>query len=267
MKKVYLFVIIVLVNQLANLNFANAQTNLILNPGFEAGLAPWEAYSGLNDGSHASIDSTGGYTGANLLVITTPEAFADGEGGAGVGQNGIPCTIGNYTYSASIKGDSTYLGVILKGLDSDDFEFVRWVGGSDALAKDNPDNWEKVTYTFDIVPEAGDKDLKLRLFIYSIKQSSGSKVMVDDVSLILNYATGVSKFKEELVKIYPNPVVDKLHIILASANSEVSIYNASGKLISKNIFLNTTGVIDVSGFAKGVYIVKINNTDAQKFVK
>ena len=241
--------------------------NKIVNPGFEDGLAPWEAYSGFNDGSHASIDSTGGYTGAKLVTITTPAVFASGESGAGIGQNGIPCIKGNYTYSAKIMGDSTYLGVILKGLDADGFEFIRWVGGSDAAAKGNPDAWENVTYTFDIVSEEGDTDLNLRLFIYSIKQSPGSKVMVDDASLILNYGTGIPKSDKELVTVYPNPVVDKLHISLVSANSEVSIYSATGKLISKTFIPQTIGVIDVSGLARGAYIVKVDNKCVQKFVK
>jgi len=62
-------------------------------------------------------------------------------------------------------------------------------------------------------------------------------------------------------------VVDKLNIGLASANSEVSIFSVSGKLMSKTVLQNTTGVIDVSGLAKGMYIVKVNNKYAQKFVK
>ena len=241
--------------------------NVILNPGFESGLAPWLAYSGLKDGSHASIDSTGGYTGAKLLVITTPAKFASGEGGAGVAQNDVPAQPGgNYTYSAWIKGDSTYIGVIEKGLDSDGIKFIRWIGGSDAAAKAKPGTWEKVTYTFDL-PNDGETNVTFRLFVYSIKKRIGSQVLVDDASLVKNYMTGISKTNEEALMVYPNPVVDKLNISLNSGISEVSIYDISGKPICKNTFANTSVSLNVSNFAKGVYIVKINNKYFHKIVK
>jgi len=88
---------------------------------------------------------------------------------------------------------------------------------------------------------------------------SGNSVGMDEFS---NYG-----FK---VNIYPNPIIDKLTI---ETNSKImqnlEVYNLLGELVFRTNILNLK-IIDVSGFPKGIYFLKLNNekeTLTRKFVK
>jgi len=244
-----------------------AQENLIINPGFEDGLVPWEPYSGLKDGMHVSIDSSGGYSGNNLLKITTPAEFASGELGAGVAQDSIPCSPGNYSYTAWLMGDSTYLGVILRGLDSFGDPFIRWIGGSDWEIKASPDKWEQVSYNTNITISEGETNLFLRLIIYSNKQEAGTVVAMDDISLHANSPSDVATYDKGTINVYPNPVENVLYLKLLSAESRISLYDLSGKLHFEKMFPTTSGALNVSSLAGGMYIILVNDIYFQGFVK
>jgi hypothetical protein len=79
--------------------------------------------------------------------------------------------------------------------------------------------------------------------------------------------SAVSSNKVNSVKIYPNPVVDDLNVFLNQPNSKITIYNSVGSKIDE---LNVQGnfiKVDVSGYAHGMYYVKVNNDSVVKFIK
>lgn len=70
------------------------------------------------------------------------------------------------------------------------------------------------------------------------------------------------------VKLYPNPVSDRLFFKSAEQVENISIYNVNGQLIKQVI--ETTNGIDVSVLSSGLYMIQIktsNNTINQKFIK
>lgn len=70
------------------------------------------------------------------------------------------------------------------------------------------------------------------------------------------------------VKLYPNPVSDRLFIKSTEQIEGISIYNINGQLIKQAI--ETTNGIDVSVLPSGLYMIQIktsNNTINQKFLK
>ncbi|MAB49094.1 MAG: hypothetical protein CMC05_10735 [Flavobacteriaceae bacterium] len=70
------------------------------------------------------------------------------------------------------------------------------------------------------------------------------------------------------VKLYPNPVSDRLFIKSTELIEGISIYNIKGQLIKQTI--ETTNGIDVSVLPSGLYMIQIktsNNTINQKFLK
>ena len=72
---------------------------------------------------------------------------------------------------------------------------------------------------------------------------------------------------KSILKIYPNPVVDKLFIQGLSNPTKVSIYNILGKLV---ITKTTSNDIDVKNLQSGLYIIKIIDTKGEvvrKFIK
>jgi len=61
-----------------------------------------------------------------------------------------------------------------------------------------------------------------------------------------------------LFEIYPNPATDKLFIDV-SMNSEIEILNAEGQILKSMLVNNSHAIIDISGFAEGLYFVKVKN--------
>jgi len=96
---------------------------------------------------------------------------------------------------------------------------------------------------------------------------------VGDNGTILKYtkASGIDEnnYHSGILNIYPNPTTDKI-TIEASQNSVVEISNSLGQLIKTLVADENKTNIDVSGFTKGIYILKVQNADGvvmKKFVK
>lgn len=78
---------------------------------------------------------------------------------------------------------------------------------------------------------------------------------------------------ETTVKIYPNPVQEFVNIEILGDNAinNVAIYDVQGRLV-KDFTSEINGVvgsmqINISEFAKGIYILKVNNTNVERIVK
>lgn len=89
------------------------------------------------------------------------------------------------------------------------------------------------------------------------------------VTTTLDYEPSVSTSIENnknLVGLFPNPAVDVIYISNIN-NANVDIYNVAGKLVKTISNYNSNEAINISELAKGVYFIKINNTQSLKFVK
>ncbi len=76
------------------------------------------------------------------------------------------------------------------------------------------------------------------------------------------------------ISLYPNPATSTLTLNLAEIknlqNTTVSIYDIQGKLLLQQNILQPQTELDISGFAKGIYIIKVTNekeTIQSKFIK
>ena len=72
-------------------------------------------------------------------------------------------------------------------------------------------------------------------------------------------------------EIYPNPAFDELNIIINSIVSEqypqdYSIYDLSGRMLAKGVITESHAAIDISGIARGLYIIEAGN-QRQKVLK
>ncbi len=73
--------------------------------------------------------------------------------------------------------------------------------------------------------------------------------------------TGIEKFKEYGINIFPNPSTGKFTIEIENNYSvtDVSVIDLSGRIIYNELFNNDNSKeIDLSGFAKGMYILQLN---------
>jgi hypothetical protein len=125
--------------------------------------------------------------------------------------------------------------------------------------------WFNLHVTFDQIKPTTDQKIQ---FMFS---KDDGTIYLDSISLIseADYAlipTAIAQNNAASFKVYPNPAVNKLHVDLSTANSTVAIYNSVGIKMEETVVNGTHHVFDVSRYAKGLYIVKANNS-VVKFVK
>jgi hypothetical protein len=102
---------------------------------------------------------------------------------------------------------------------------------------------------------------------YSLTVIEG--VIVD----ILKPAVGLPENPENVndcILIYPNPVKDKLNILINDSNISnftINIYTITGQTVYRDFQKNKHLVIDVSNYSKGVYFVNIICDHAYKYKK
>lgn len=82
----------------------------------------------------------------------------------------------------------------------------------------------------------------------------------------------VEHHKKQIINIYPNPVTDKLHIILAKNYDykEVHIFNVLGQLIAVKNISSSENIIDMEGLDSGVYVLELvlgTNSHSVKVLK
>lgn len=64
------------------------------------------------------------------------------------------------------------------------------------------------------------------------------------------------------MKLYPNPVVDMLHIDISIADNQyatVELLGVDGKLLYKHTLTSATNTVDVSHYKQGMYLCRVNN--------
>ncbi len=113
--------------------------------------------------------------------------------------------------------------------------------------------------------------------IYTVTVSNGNSIDVDDVTVIVDETcSGISnRSNEKESKLYPNPTEGVLNIELAnfSYESVISIFDLNGRLVYSEIVDNYSPIkifkhqINLSNFGKGIYYVKLSNSNYKEAKK
>jgi hypothetical protein len=100
---------------------------------------------------------------------------------------------------------------------------------------------------------------------------SGSAVVVKFKYIIGNSINDYSKNNTHFLNLYPNPASDKVTIITdMTEHSVISIYNLQGEILLQQQIQQSKTNIDISGLAKGVYILRLNSNawvEVSKLIK
>ncbi|MBW1296391.1 ELWxxDGT repeat protein [Aquimarina litoralis] len=81
------------------------------------------------------------------------------------------------------------------------------------------------------------------------------------------------QIQDELIKLYPNPVIDHIRISETPSNNRLSIYDVNGQLVKRIFDYTKDEIIDVTGLQSGIYMVEIlyfdyrGKTIVRKFLK
>jgi hypothetical protein len=125
-----------------------------------------------------------------------------------------------------------------------------------------------------LIGEYSANDIPTELFVYNdevyFRFVTNSEGQTNGWELMYNTSVlGVEGDVFDDLTIYPNPANEQLNIVGLIDNSDIVIYDLSGKVL-KEIFANSRVSIDISDLASGVYFVRIqsnNITEVLKFVK
>lgn len=149
--------------------------------------------------------------------------------------------------------------IIEKSIDDNIFSEIGFVPGAG-------NNSGFLTYTFiDDNPVGGYNYFRLKQIdddgTYTYSKIVTASCLIDD-------------FSYPIISIYPNPTKDNIHIIgsnLAGDNISIEVYNVINELIlstTEYISLgNMNVIINMTGLAPAMYIVKITSIDYQKIIK
>ena len=87
-----------------------------------------------------------------------------------------------------------------------------------------------------------------------------------EMDVTVGGSVGIDQKSVETLKVYPNPAVNELNVVLSSENTTVSIYNSVGQKIEQVVVSGMEYKFDISSYAAGIYFVKTGASIA-KFVK
>jgi hypothetical protein len=87
----------------------------------------------------------------------------------------------------------------------------------------------------------------------------------DKVSKVALATLMVTSVVEPKITLYPNPTSHRLTLEGLQSDFPYAIYNLSGKKVEQGVSLNQN--IEVSHFAAGVYVLKVNRKTILKFIK
>ncbi|GAA0876892.1 hypothetical protein GCM10009118_33020 [Wandonia haliotis] len=79
-------------------------------------------------------------------------------------------------------------------------------------------------------------------------------------------STGMENNTEDQFLMYPNPVKDQLFIELVGTTT-IQIYSVHGEVVLDQTGISGTSVVDVNGFAPGVYLIRMGSGVTHKFIK
>jgi len=99
----------------------------------------------------------------------------------------------------------------------------------------------------------------------------GAVYYIDDVSVELDTTQGVENvaFNKPDIIIYPQPTRDLITINVLGAKQEliIELYNIQGQLLLRRKMLSAREQLDLTGYSKGLYLLKITGRDFVRCVK
>ncbi|MBK1894796.1 T9SS-dependent choice-of-anchor J family protein [Chryseobacterium paridis] len=128
-----------------------------------------------------------------------------------------------------------------------------------ASAVKPPTTWTQ--YTYDLSAYVGQT-------IYIAFYSSTEDVWfigIDDFQV--SGSLGVSEIDKKTASIYPNPVIDVLHIDSKNKMADIKIYDLTGRLQKQENINSENARVDLSGLETGTYIVRIKEGGSEKSYK
>ena len=125
------------------------------------------------------------------------------------------------------------------------------------------EDWETITLT---LPEASDA----YLIAFKGKSNDADGVYVDDVWVGNDPGVGIGEISTLVTTVSPNPTTGSVTIESSAADGDVTVFDLFGRQVMSATLHNSRAELDLSAFAKGVYVARISSevgTSTIKLVK
>lgn len=83
-------------------------------------------------------------------------------------------------------------------------------------------------------------------------------------------STNIFDIDANILKIYPNPASNQIHISGIEMGSEIWVYDLSGRMLIEETSVHNTEIVEISTLTPGVYILEVrkgNSVQSIKFIK
>jgi hypothetical protein len=100
-----------------------------------------------------------------------------------------------------------------------------------------------------------------------VQESTNKQVVQADRSDLMSVSTGIAKLEKLNAKVFPNPSKHQLNIEIDNQlTTTIRIYNITGAEVFTTL-MNGSSILDVSELPRGLYMVKMTNTEGNALVK
>jgi hypothetical protein len=107
----------------------------------------------------------------------------------------------------------------------------------------------------------------VKIFLKQFTEDGKPGILKFDYEFIpLKGGNGISTIKPENISVFHNSASNEIKVNLTE-NADIAIYNLTGSLVKEVKVKAGEAAIPVSGWAKGIYIVKINSADESRVSK
>lgn len=256
MKKIFTFLSVLAITSTA------FSQELLVNPGFENGLAPWAAGTG-SSYTAPEILTTGAYGGVQAAGYPVADATTVGAT-TGFYQN-VAISAGktyviSFWYKAEGDGTDARLWSIYKDASGAPV-YTTGSAADDPFRTNNgylPSTAVWTKHTAEMVAGAGAVSLDVAVRAYG----GATMVHFDDFSLMDKATLAVIDVKEFDKQVKMNTLVGDQLTLRLPERSTVNIYSIDGKLVSSNR-VSDGDSINTTGLQKGNYIVTVDNGSAK----
>lgn len=91
-------------------------------------------------------------------------------------------------------------------------------------------------------------------------QHNPTKEVTQTLKIDMSSIVGIEELQGRNISIYPNPA-NEYFMVLSNGKGILELFDMTGKLVHASEIFNPAQVIDIRGFDKGVYILKVLNPD------
>jgi sugar lactone lactonase YvrE len=123
-------------------------------------------------------------------------------------------------------------------------------------------------YTSTLTISGATSSLNNHYYKCLITSETGCSYNTDSALLVITAETTKTSTVNsmQLIRIYPNPAYERLHIEGHTANTDYKIYDIIGKVLQSGLLSNANSAIELKHLSPGTYFIELNQAGSTRFI-